>query len=129
MPIYEYRCLNCKRKVSLFWATFKQAETGKAVCTHCGSDRLSRLVSKVAVVRTEDARLESLADPDSLGDIDENDPKSIARWMRKMSAEAGEDAGPELDEVINRLEAGQSPEQIEQDMPDLAEGNGMADDE
>ena len=86
-------------------------------------------MSKVAVVKSEDSRLDDLADPSSLGDIDENDPKSIARWMRKMSAETGEDIGPEFGEVVDRLEAGQSPEQIEQDLPELAEDGGMSDEE
>jgi hypothetical protein len=62
-------------------------------------------------------------DADSLGDLDENDPKSIARWMRKMSKEIGEDAGEEFEEVVDRLEAGQTPEQIEQEMPDLGLGD------
>jgi hypothetical protein len=52
-------------------------------------------------------------------DFDENDPKSLGRWMRKMSAEVGEDLGPEFDEVVGRLEAGESPEDIESSMPEL----------
>jgi len=81
-------------------------------------------VSRVAVLRSEDSRLDDLADPSSLGDLDENDPKSIARWMRKMGNEVGEDMPPEFGEVIDRLESGQNPEEIEQAMPDLAEGMG-----
>jgi hypothetical protein len=62
-----------------------------------------------------------------LGDLDENDPKSMARWMRKMSAEVGEEMPSEFDEVIDRLESGQSPEEIEESMPDLGDspGGGM----
>jgi hypothetical protein len=64
-----------------------------------------------------------------LGDLDENDPRSIARWMRKMSAETGEEMPQEFDEVIDRLESGQSPEQIEDAMPELADGlSGGVDD-
>jgi len=73
----------------------------------------------VAVVRSEESHLEDLADPSSLAGLDENDPKSIARWMRKMSKEMGEDLGPEFDEVVGRLEAGESPEEIEAAMPEL----------
>ncbi len=80
---------------------------------------MTRLVSRVAVVRSEESRLEDLADPSNLAGLDENDPKSLARWMRKMSQEIGEDLGPEFDEVVDRLEAGQSPEEIEEAMPDL----------
>jgi hypothetical protein len=63
--------------------------------------------------------LDDLADPSSLAGLDESDPKSMARWMRKMSREMGEDLGPEFDEVVDRLESGQSPEDIEESMPDL----------
>jgi hypothetical protein len=44
--------------------------------------------------------------------------------MRQMSSELGEDMGPEFDEVINRLESGQSPDEIEASMPDLGESGG-----
>jgi len=82
----------------------------------------------VAVVRSEEARLEALADPSNLAGLDENDPRSIARWMKRMSAEIGEDLGDEFNEVIDRLEAGQSPEEIEKEMPELG-GTGEAEGE
>jgi hypothetical protein len=81
----------------------------------------------VAVLRSEDSRLEDLADPGNLAGLDENDPKSMARWMRKMSSEMGEDLGPEFDEVVDRLEAGESPEAIEATMPDLGGSEGFGD--
>lgn len=126
MPIYEYRCNNCRRRVSIWWRTFSEAEAGTAHCSHCGSQELTRLVSKVRIVRSEESRLDDLADPDNLGDLDENDPRSIARWMRKMSDEVGEDMGSEFEEVVDRLESGESPEDIESAMPDL--GADMGDD-
>jgi hypothetical protein len=84
------------------------------------------LVSKVRVIRSEESRLDDLADPSSFGDLDENDPRSVARWMRKMGDEVGEDLGPEFGEVVDRLEAGESPDDIEKSMPDL--GGDMGDD-
>ncbi|MEJ2554912.1 MAG: zinc ribbon domain-containing protein [Anaerolineae bacterium] len=126
MPIYEYRCHDCRRRVSIWWRTFSEAEMGTARCPRCGGEQLTRLVSKVRVLRSEESRMEDLADPANLGDLDENDPRSIARWMRKMSDEVGEDIGPEFEEVVDRLEAGESPEEIERTMPDLA-GDAGAD--
>lgn len=123
MPIYEYLCQDCRRRVSVFFRSFSDVKERPA-CPECGGESLSRLISRVAVVRSEESRLDNLADPSALGDLDEDDPKSIARWMRKMSAETGEDMPQEFDEVIDRLESGQSPEQIEGAMPDLAEGMG-----
>ncbi|NOZ29056.1 MAG: zinc ribbon domain-containing protein [Chloroflexi bacterium] len=124
MPIYEYRCHHCGRRVSLLWRSFSEAERGNPKCPRCGSRDLTRLVSRVNTLRSEESRLEDLADPDFLGDLDENDPRSIGRWMRKMSQELGEDLGDEFNEVVERLEAGESPEEIEKEMPDLAGGGG-----
>jgi putative FmdB family regulatory protein len=124
MPIYEYRCHNCRRRVSILWRTFAEAETGTPRCPRCGGEQLTRLVSRVRLVRSEESRMDDLADPASLGDLDESDPRSIARWMRKMGDEVGEDMGPEFEEVVDRLEAGESPEDIEKAIPDLGSGSG-----
>ena len=126
MPIYEYHCHDCRRRVSLFFRSYSDIKDEPS-CPRCGGTHLTRLISRVAVVRSEDSRLDDLSDPSMLGDLDEDDPKSIARWMRKMSAETGEEMPPEFDEVIDRLESGQSPEEIEGAMPDLADdlGGGM----
>ena len=118
MPIYEYRCNACRRRVTILVRSFSTSFTPK--CDHCGSTDLRRLVSRVAVLHSEESRLEALADPSNLADLDENDPKSLARWMRRMSNELGEDLGDEFNEVVDRLEAGESPEEIEKSMPELA---------
>ncbi len=120
MPIHEYRCRKCHRRVSILLRSFDQVANARPKCTYCGHDELDRLVSRVAVLRSEEAQLDSMADSSALGDLDENDPRSVARWMKKMSGEAGEDLGDEFREVVDRLEAGQSPEDIESSLPDLA---------
>ena len=129
LPIYEYNCHNCQRRISIFWRTFSEAEEENPVCPRCGGTDLTRLISRVRIVRSEESRLDDLADPSNLPDFDENDPKSMGRWMRKMTSELGdemgEELGPEFDEVIGRLEAGEAPEEIEKSMPELMdEGNG-----
>lgn len=119
MPIYEYTCHDCQRKVSLLWRSFADAQSREPVCPRCGGLHLTRLISRVAVVRSEGSRMDDLADPGDLSGLDENDPKSLARFMRKMADESGEELGPEFDEVVGRLEAGEDPESIEEAMPDL----------
>jgi len=119
VPIYEYHCHDCKHRVSIFWRTFSEAGEGVPACPRCGGTNLTRLVSRVRLVRSEESHLDDLADLSNLPDFDENDPRSLGRWMRKMSAETGEDLGPEFDEVVGRLEAGESPEEIEKTMPEL----------
>jgi putative FmdB family regulatory protein len=89
MPIYEYQCDACRKRTTLFIRSISNPEP--AHCQHCGSDRLTRLISRVATPKSEESRLESLADPSSLGDLDESDPKSMARFMKKMARETGED--------------------------------------
>ncbi|MGQ9492732.1 MAG: FmdB family zinc ribbon protein [Anaerolineae bacterium] len=123
MPIYEYRCRKCHRRIAILLRSFSDIETARPKCTYCGHDELDRIVSRVSVLKSEEARLEALADNAALGDLDENDPRSIARWMKKMSAEAGEDLGDEFHEIVDRLESGQSPEEIEAAMPELGPGS------
>ena len=127
MPIYEYRCNDCRKRVTVYWRSFSEVETARPHCPVCGGEELSRLISRVAVLKSEESRLEDLADPSNLAGLDENDPKSMARWMKKMSREMGEDLGSECDEVVDRLEAGESPEEIETAMPDLGGGEGFDD--
>jgi putative FmdB family regulatory protein len=126
VPIYEYRCHHCKRRVAIFWRSIAEATAGQATCPRCGSTHLTRLISRVRVVRSAESRLDDLSDPSSLADFDENDPRSMARLMRRMADETGEDLGPEFEEVVGRLEAGEDPEEIEKSMPELmGEGADM----
>jgi len=104
MPIYEYRCTECGRKTTVL--TLRASEQVSPKCERCGGEKLTRLMSRFALLRSEDDRLDNLADPSSLGDLDENDPKSMARWMRKMGKELGEDAGDDFDEMVDEMEAG-----------------------
>ena len=110
MPIYDYRCAGCGRRASLYYQTFSAADSAEPSCPNCGSGELRRLVSRVSVLKSEESRLEDLADPSSFGDLDENDPKSMARWARKMGQELGEDMGDEFDEMVDQMEAGEMPD-------------------
>jgi putative FmdB family regulatory protein len=124
MPYYEYKCLACGKPVRLFM-TFSEYDKEQPACPHCDSVDLQRLISRVAVAKSEDARMDSLMDDSALAGLDEEDPKALGRFMRKMSNEMGEDMGDEFEEVVDRLEKGESPESIEESMPDL--GAGMDD--
>ena len=99
MPIYEYECQGCRRRVSLLVRSLSGGASPR--CPRCGSAELHRLMSRFATVKSEDARLESLADPSQYGDLDENDPKSMARFMKRMGQEMGEDLGDDLDAAMD----------------------------
>jgi len=120
MPNYEYRCLNCRRRFEIFMA-YKDYGARPIICPHCKSENVQRRIGRIRVAKSEESRLESMADPESLAGLEE-DPRALGRMMRQMSGELGEDMGPEFNEVVGRLESGQSPEQIEQDLPDLGGG-------
>ncbi len=118
MPIYEYRCSRCGKRVSLLR---RLSDLSPPRCPLCGGEELKRLISRVAVVRSEESHLDSLADPSSLTDLDEKDPRSMARWMKRMGQEMGEEMGPEFDEMVDRMEAGESPEELEKSMGEMPE--------
>lgn len=112
MPIYEYRCNKCRKKVTIL--TLRVSEKVEERCEHCGGRSLTRLVSRFAMPRSEESRLDALADPSHLGDVDENDPKSMARLMRRMGKEMGEEfGGEEFDEMVDELESGGASEEEE----------------
>jgi hypothetical protein len=69
------------------------------VCKHCKGTELEQLYSRFSSPKSEEQRMESLADPSSLGGLDENDPASMARWMKKMGKEMGEDMGEDFDQI------------------------------
>ena len=120
MPVYEYVCRACGRRARLFM-TFAQYDSAAPACPHCGSAELRRRVGRVAVARSEATRLDGLMDDPALDALDEDDPRAMGRMMRRMSDELGEEMGQEFDEVVGRLESGESPASIEAAMPGLGE--------
>jgi hypothetical protein len=91
-------------------------------CPHCHNQNLKRRIGRVAVAKSEDTRMDTMMDDSALAGLDEDDPRSIGKFMRKMSREMGEDMGEEFNEVVDRLESGESPDSIEEAMPDLGAG-------
>lgn len=125
MPNYEFRCLDCKRRFVVFM-TYAEYGNKPVSCPYCKSENVQRRIGRIRVARSSESKMENLADPSKLAAL-EDDPRALGGMMREMSQEMGEDMGPEFDEVIDRLESGQSPEEIEQQLPDLG-GDGGGDD-
>ncbi len=97
MPIYEYRCQDCRRVSALLIMSLRSAEP--PACPHCRSLKLDRLFSRFASPKSEEARLEALTDPSRYGDFDEQDPRSMERLMKKVGEEMGEDLPADLGEL------------------------------
>ena len=117
MPNYTYSCLDCKKQFSVFM-TYSEYDNRKIVCSYCKSENVQRRIGRIRIAHSEESRLENLADPSALEGL-EDDPRALGKMMRQMSTEMGEDMGSEFDEVIDRLESGQSPDEIEEAIPDL----------
>jgi putative FmdB family regulatory protein len=111
MPIYEYRCEDCGR-ISEF-LLIKTDKIFVPQCKRCKSKKMSRVLSRVRAIRSEESRMESLADPSKWGDLDERDPKSMAKWMKRMGKELGEDMEG-MDEEVDQA--------IEEEMTSKSEG-------
>jgi len=121
MPAYDYRCLNCKKRFDIFMS-YSEYGTRPVNCPHCGSDQVTRRIGRVRIGRSDESRLSSMADPTAMENMDK-DPRTLGRMMRQMSGEIGQDMGSEFNEVVSRLEKGESPEAIERAMPDLGTGD------
>jgi putative FmdB family regulatory protein len=121
MPIYEYHCADCRRRVSRLVMRISDPEPPH--CPRCQGTSLTRLMSRFATLKSEEDRLESLADPSSLAGLDENDPKSVARFMKKMGGELGEEGGEDWDQMVDEAMAEEANAE-----PGASAGSGGDDD-
>jgi len=105
MPIYEYWCPHCRRRVEIIF--LRIPETREAACPRCKGRELKRLVSRFSSPKSEEARMAALADPGNLSGLDENDPASMARWVKRMGSEMGEEFGAEeVDRMAEEVASG-----------------------
>jgi len=123
MPIYEYRCADCGGYRSVLVRSFSDPTDLR--CPRCNGQHMRKLVSRFSVLHSDEARLDRLADPSSLGDVDENDPRSVARWARRMGEEVGEDLGDEFHEMVDRIEAGEMSDDDGESPEGIDDGAGI----
>ncbi len=126
MPTYDYICLTCHQRFDVF-LTYSEYGVKKVTCSLCGSADVKRRLNRIRVLKSEESRMENMADDFSGFEGMEDDPKALGSMMRKMGKEMGEELPPEFDDVVDRLESGQSPEEIESALPDLGAGDAGGD--
>jgi len=122
--------------VSIFFPSFsaaeKRTEAGENRCPRCGSPDLTRLMSRFYTIRSEDAEMDDMSEEsDTMFDgLDEDDPRSVARWARRMKDNMGDemDLGPEFDRALDRIESGEDPDKVMEDIDPEALGGGGEDD-
>ena len=128
MPTYDFICNNCSQRFDIF-LTFNEYGKKTVICAHCGSKNVRRRMTKVRIAKTEESRMDRMTDDFSGFEGLEDDPRAMGKMMRKMGKEMGEELPPEFDEVVDRLEKGQSPEDIESALPDLGNDISGGDDD
>lgn len=134
MPVYEFYCKSCHM---IFSFLSKRPNTEKQpACPKCSKPKLERRVSMFAISkgrkesddeqmpdidesRFEQAMMQLAGEADGL---DEENPRQMAGLLRKMYAATGLNLGSGMEEAISRMEAGEDPDKIEEDMGDLLEG-------
>jgi putative FmdB family regulatory protein len=104
MPIYEYYCSNCKKMSSFL--LLRVTEEIEPYCKFCNSPAVKRVISRVAVLRSEEKRMESLLDPGALGALDEDDPRSVEKLMKRMGSELGDELGEGFEQEMEEAFAG-----------------------
>lgn len=114
MPVYDYRCNQCGRRVQLFYKTYKDYDAATHTCPHCASTNLTRLISRVAIARPSKnyANMES---GEMLNVLEGGDPREVGEMMRQLGQDE-EGLGDTYHEVTNRLLKGEDPEKIERDL-------------
>ena len=117
MPTYEFICLDCRKPFEVR-CSFADYDKTVFTCPACHSKNVRRRIRRVAFAAGDRAHLEAMSDPAAMNAL-ENDPRTLGKMMREMSSQVGEDMGGEFNEVVSRLERGESAEQIEKSMPDL----------
>lgn len=131
MPIYEFLCEKCN---TIFKFLSKKIDTEKIPdCPKCKDVKLRRQVSLFATVSAggeedkdemppiDDAKMEkamSMLARES-DRINEDDPRQAAQLMRRLSEATGLKMGSGMEEALNRIESGEDPEKIEEEMGDL----------
>ena len=100
MPIYEFGCRGCRKKTTALVLVRDRIDDVR--CQYCGGANLVKLVSRFAMPKSEDARLDALSDPSNFAGVDDNDPKSVAQFMKKMGREMGEDLGDDFEQAIEQ---------------------------
>ena len=115
MPLFEYRCAACQKQFT--WMSGVVADERAPQCPQCASRDLKKLISRVGRGRSDDARMESLADKLETQDFD--DPRTMRRFAREMGREMGAETGEDLSEEMEAL----AQEEAMGDAPNVGGGS------
>lgn len=107
MPLYEYWCYRCRKKVTLYLRGFSSSGVS---CPQCGTGDLRRLFSTFSVRKGDKDIYEGiLTDSQLVKGMMQSDPRALAEWNKRMSRGMDEEIAPEYEEMVGRMEAGEWP--------------------
>ncbi|WP_298269911.1 zinc ribbon domain-containing protein [Geobacter sp.] len=137
MPVYEFYCIDCH---TIFNFLSRRVNTDRRpTCPRCGRPDLERQVSHFAISKgRSEEPAEGMPDLDEeklekammglageMEGMDENDPRAMAKLMRRLQDATGMNLGTGFEEAMHRLEAGEDPEKVEEEMGDLFDGENL----
>jgi putative FmdB family regulatory protein len=110
MPIYEFRCQECRKLTSVF----RRTVTGdvETACEHCGSANTRRVISAASYHRSTADVVAGLPPPGEERLEDYKDPRVIGRWVEKKFDEYGMELPQSAREMIDAAREGVMPEPI-----------------
>jgi putative FmdB family regulatory protein len=108
MPIYEYRCEDCRAVSSVFVRS--RTATVEPACERCSSKRMNRLVSRLARLKSVSDVLDEYGDPSAGGEY--RDPRQIGAWVERRFEEYGMDVPDETRQMIDAAREGEFPDEI-----------------
>jgi putative FmdB family regulatory protein len=104
MPIYEFRCNQCKREFTQLFLNLMEAS--KVLCKFCNSRELTKLLSAFSVHQTEESRLTNFDSSKRRGNDFYKDSRNIGLWAKNRMKELGVDLGPKMEEIVERGRTG-----------------------
>jgi putative FmdB family regulatory protein len=124
MPVYEYNCQGCKRKVSVYFKRYDDAAS--ATCPNCGSKDMKKIFSTFKVKKTYmDIYEDILSDRQLEKGLLSNNPKAMSDWNRRMSMGMEDNyVAPEYEEMVERMDRGEFPTPPKQPEAPAAEEGG-----
>ncbi len=118
MPVYDYRCNQCGRSMTLFYKTYKDYDAATHTCPYCASTDLTRLISRVTVARPS-RDYANMSSDEMLSVLDGGDSREVGTMFEQAGA-GDPSLGAQYHEATQRLLRGESPEKIERDLQDTS---------
>ena len=131
MPIYEFYCIDCHTIYNFL--SRKVDTTTRPSCPRCGRREIERQPSLFSISKgLTEKEDESMPDVDEaklerafesmageMDNVNEDDPRQVGQIMRKLYDATGLQLGPGMDEAISRMEAGEDPDKVGEEMGDI----------